>query len=142
MKVARSTPGNRGVVLEVVLLGTMVVLILVVSLLDIGMMRIRASGTRYRQAQAFYCAEAGLARAGFDLSRESTLDWTAAEQRLGDGFYRVRSEPRGDGAVMVRSTGEFRRPNGERITVHLEAVLERPSDGAPYSMVSWQQLPD
>jgi len=128
------------VVIEVVLLGAMVMLILAASLLDIGAMRLRASGTRYRQAQAFHSAEAGIARATADLSRGVSLDWADSDQPFAEGSYRVRLTGRDDGSSVIVSTGEFRRPNGERIAVVLEAVLKPSPAGGLWDTVSWRQL--
>jgi type II secretory pathway component PulK len=134
------TSWNRGVVLEVVLLTAMIVFVLAACMIEIGAARFRAASTRYRQTQAFYYAEAGIARVMAGLARESELEWTGQDQPLGDGVYRVTIGREDDETVIVNSTGEFRRPNGERITENLRVVL-RPSTGRDgYDLISWQQL--
>lgn len=137
------TPGkrNQGVVLEVVLLTAMIVFILAASMLDIGAARFRAASTRYRQTQAFYCAEAGIARVTAALSQGAERDWVSDRQTFGDGFYRVDILwGADDETVSIVSTGEFRRPNGERIAVTLRATLELSTSHGGYELVSWQQL--
>jgi len=133
--------GNqRGVVIEVVLLGCLVVFILAVSMMDIGAMRIQAASSRYRQTQAFYAAEAGIARVTADLSEGRQPDWTREEQAIGDAFYSVSVERSEGGAVTVNSTGEFRRPNGKRIAVPVEVVLQPAAGDGGYEVVSWRRV--
>lgn len=132
---------NQGTVLEIVLLTAMVVFILAASMIDIGAARFRGASTRYRQTQAFYYAEAGIARAAAALSRGAELDWVSEEQAFGDGFYRIDLlRGAADDTVTVISTGEFRRPNGERIAVGLQATLKPSTADGGYELVSWRYV--
>jgi len=132
--------GDRGFVLEVVLLGCMIVFILAVSMMDIGASRVRSAGTAYRQAQAFWAAEAGVERVAADLAAGRDSAWTGEEQGIANAFYRVRIESRDENGAVVVSTGEFRRPNGERIPVTVEAELRKQEEGGGYGAVSWRRV--
>jgi hypothetical protein len=132
--------GDRGFVIEVVLLGCMVVFIFAISMIDTGARRVRSAGTEYRQAQAFYAAEAGVARAAADLARGGDLGWTEEPREIGACTYSVELDRDEGGDVTVVSTGEFRRPNGERISVPLRAVLRRDTAGEGWKTVAWERL--
>jgi hypothetical protein len=112
--------------------------ILAVSILDTGARRVRAAETEYRKAQAFYAAEAGLARAEADLARGDDLAWTAEDGELGGCRYSVDIDREGEGRATVVSSGSFRRPNGERIEVRIEATLAL-RDGS-MAVTSWQRV--
>jgi type II secretory pathway component PulK len=140
MKTCMRGRQNRGFILEVVLLGAAVVFILAASMLEVGAMGVRASATRYRQTQAFYCAEAGVQRVLADLLQGAESSWISEEQSLADAFYRVQMDSGEDGTARVVSTGEFRRPNGERIAVVLQAVFEPSPENGGYKTVSWEYL--
>jgi hypothetical protein len=129
---------ERGFTLEVVLLGALVMFILAVSILDIGARRVRSAETEYRKEQAFCAAEAGLARAKADLARGDDTAWTGEPAELGPCTYSVEIGRDGEEWAAVVSTGEFRRPNGERIAVRIEAAVTF-GDGAA-RVTSWRRV--